>query len=138
LKANQVNRIASGECCISPVSPMSASCRMMSVVCSNIAAASPAVVRRPTRRADEVSPGEFKAARLEFEAKMRRYAPRSIAFLGKRALSAMLGLPRVEWGEFPTGFAGAKAWILPNPSGLNRRFTLDALVDAYSELRRQL
>jgi TDG/mug DNA glycosylase family protein len=97
-----------------------------------------AVVCRPTRRADEISPGEFKAARLEFEAKMRRYAPRSIAFLGKRALSAMVGLPKVEWGQFPPGFAGMTAWILPNPSGLNRGFTLDALVDAYSELRRQL
>ena len=97
-----------------------------------------AVVCRPTRRADEVSPEEFKAARIGFEAKMRSYAPRSIAFLGKRALSAMLGLPKVEWGQFPTGFAGTKAWILPNPSGLNRVFTLDALVEAYSELRRQL
>jgi double-stranded uracil-DNA glycosylase len=69
---------------------------------------------------------------------MRRYAPRSIAFLGKHALSARLGLPKVEWRQFPTGFAGTKAWVLPNPSGLNRGFTLDALVEAYSELRRQL
>jgi double-stranded uracil-DNA glycosylase len=97
-----------------------------------------AAVCRPTKRADEVSPEEFKAARIRFEAKMRRYAPRSIAFLGKRALSAMLGLPKVEWGQFPMGFAGTKAWVLPNPSGLNRGFTLDALVEAYSELRRQL
>jgi TDG/mug DNA glycosylase family protein len=97
-----------------------------------------AVVGRPTRRAAEVSQEEFKAARLGFEAKMRRYAPRSIAFLGKRALSAMLGDPKVEWGQLTMGFAGTKAWILPNPSGLNRRFTLDALVQAYCELRRQL
>jgi TDG/mug DNA glycosylase family protein len=39
-----------------------------------------AVVDRPTRRADEIAPAEFVAARLGFEAKMRRYAPRSIAF----------------------------------------------------------
>jgi double-stranded uracil-DNA glycosylase len=45
-----------------------------------------AVVRRPTRKAAEVSPKEFKRARTGFEAKMRSYAPRSIAFLGKRAL----------------------------------------------------
>jgi TDG/mug DNA glycosylase family protein len=31
-------------------------------------------------------------------------------------------------------FAGATAWVLPNPSGLNRGFTLDALVGAYAEL----
>ena len=96
------------------------------------------VVCRPTRRAAEVSKEEFNAARLGFEAKMRRYAPRSIAFLGKRALSAMLGHPKVEWGQLTMGFAGTKAWVLPNPSGRNRRFTLDALVQAYSELRRQL
>jgi TDG/mug DNA glycosylase family protein len=97
-----------------------------------------AVVLRPTTRAAEVSPEEFQAARLGFEVKIRRYAPRSIAFLGKRAVSAMLGLPDVEWGRLPTGFAGTNAWILPNPSGLNRGFTLRALVEAYSELRQQL
>ncbi len=94
-----------------------------------------AVVDRPTRRADEISAGEFKESRRRFEAKMRGYAPRSIAFLGKRALSAMIGQPDLGWGRFPEGFAGATAWILPNPSGLNRSFSLDALVAAYKELR---
>lgn len=94
-----------------------------------------AVVRRPTRKASEVAPGEFRQARLEFETKMRHYAPRSIAFLGKRALSAMLGQPDIAWGRQPAEFAGTMAWILPNPSGLNRGFTLDALVSAYAELR---
>jgi double-stranded uracil-DNA glycosylase len=97
-----------------------------------------AVVRRPTRKAAEVSPEEFRRARVGFEAKMRRYAPRSIAFLGKRALSIMVGRPVLEWGRQPLAFAGTTAWILPNPSGLNRSFTLDALVSAYSELRLEL
>jgi double-stranded uracil-DNA glycosylase len=94
-----------------------------------------AVVRRPTKRAAEVLPDEFRQARLEFEAKMRHYAPRSVAFLGKRALSTMIGRPEVDWGRFTTEFAGTMAWILPNPSVLNRGFTLDALVSAYAELR---
>jgi double-stranded uracil-DNA glycosylase len=94
-----------------------------------------AVVRRPTKRAAEVLPDEFRQARVEFEAKMRHYAPRSVAFLGKRALSTMIGRPEVDWGRFTTEFAGTMAWILPNPSGLNRGFTLDALVSAYAELR---
>jgi TDG/mug DNA glycosylase family protein len=66
---------------------------------------------------------------------MRHWGPRAIAFLGKRALSSMLGQPVTEWGVLPGGFAGAMAWVLPNPSGLNKSFTLDALVSAYSELR---
>jgi TDG/mug DNA glycosylase family protein len=95
-----------------------------------------AVVSRPTARADEISPAEFREARPEFEAKMRGYAPRVIAFLGKRALATMLGTPDLGWGRHPDEFAGTTAWVLPNPSGLNRAFTLDALVGAYSELRR--
>src|SRR5580704_9418583 len=47
------------------------------------------VVSRPTARADELSPGEFKAAATEFERKIERYAPQYVAFLGKMALSAM-------------------------------------------------
>jgi TDG/mug DNA glycosylase family protein len=94
-----------------------------------------AVVRRPTRSVAEVSPEEFRQARHEFEAKMRHYAPRSVAFLGKRALSTMIGRPDLEWGRFNTAFAGTMAWVLPNPSGLNRGFTLDALLSAYAELR---
>jgi TDG/mug DNA glycosylase family protein len=94
-----------------------------------------AAVDRPTARATDVAPGEFRRAREMFEVKMRRYAPRSIAFLGKRALTNMVGRPDLAWGSYPAGFADTMAWILPNPSGLNRGFSLDALVDAYRELR---
>ena len=97
-----------------------------------------AVVPRPTKRAAEVAPEEFRQARIGFETRMRRYAPRSIAFLGKRALAAMTGRPDVSWGRFPAEFAGTMAWILPNPSGLNRGFTLEALVRAYKEFRMAL
>jgi TDG/mug DNA glycosylase family protein len=47
----------------------------------------------------------------------------------------MLGQPVTGWGVLPGGFAGAMAWVLPNPSGLNKSFTLEALVSSYSELR---
>lgn len=94
-----------------------------------------AVVSRPTPTAAEIGLEEFRAARPSFEAKMRRYRPRVVAFLGKRALSAMRSTRDVDWGRQPTDLAGAIAWVLPNPSGLNRGFTLDALVRAYADLR---
>jgi double-stranded uracil-DNA glycosylase len=96
------------------------------------------VVTRPTKSADEISLEEFRQARREFESKMLHYAPRSIAFLGKRAVSAITGRPDIPWGRLPTCYAKTMAWILPNPSGRNRAFTLDALVRAYSELRLAL
>lgn len=97
-----------------------------------------AVVQRPTARADQVSSREFKRARAQFEAKMRHYSPRCVAFLGKRAIQTMLGQSDIDWGRVPTEFAGTTAWVLPNPSGLNRGFTRDALVRAYAELRRAI
>src|SRR5262249_51227521 len=97
-----------------------------------------AVVNRPTPRAEEITPAEFAAARPALEAKMRCYAPRSLAFLGKRAVSAMLGQPDLPWGRLPARFAGTMVWILPNLSGLNRSFTLEALVTTYAELRGAL
>jgi TDG/mug DNA glycosylase family protein len=97
-----------------------------------------AVVTRPTARADQVSAQEFRNARPVFESKMRRYAPRVLAFLGKRAFSAMIAGGDVDWGSYPDRFAGSEVWILPNPSGLNRGFSLDALVAAYAHLRHAI
>ena len=50
----------------------------------------------------------------------------------------MIGQPEVPWGRQAMSFAGTMSWILANPSGLNRSFTLDALVSAYSGLRLAL
>jgi hypothetical protein len=44
----------------------------------------------------------------------------------------------VAWGHQPAPFANTLAWVLPNPSGRNRNFSLTDLVDAYAELRRAL
>ena len=94
-----------------------------------------AVVERATARASQVTPAEFMRARPTFEAKIRRFRPRVTAFLGKRALASMTGVPDIPWGRQQVGFGGTQAWVLPNPSGLNRNFTLDALVRAYTELQ---
>lgn len=94
-----------------------------------------AAIHRATTRADEVPRREFLEARPVFEAEMRHYRPRALAFLGKRSLAAMNGVQDVPWGQQPSDFAGTMAWVLPNPSGLNRAFSLDDLVRAYAELR---
>jgi double-stranded uracil-DNA glycosylase len=97
-----------------------------------------AIVDRPTRRAAQVSFAEFNAARTGFEAKIRSYAPRVVAFLGKRGIAAMTERSAIAWGFQSEPFADRPAWVLPNPTGLNRRFALDALACAYAELRKAL
>ena len=69
-------------------------------------------VEWPTRRAIDVPPAEFRKARPRFEAKIRRYAPGSVAFLGKRAFSTMMEQPDVAWGIHLAEFAGTTAWLL--------------------------
>lgn len=92
------------------------------------------LVERPTARADELSTTEFVAAAAQFEKKIARYAPRFVAFLGKAAYCALSGQRDIAWGRQPTALAGAAIWVLPNPSGRNRAFSLDQLVSAYREL----
>jgi TDG/mug DNA glycosylase family protein len=97
-----------------------------------------AVINRPTKQARQVSAKEAKEAQAGFEAMVRAYAPRSIAFLGKRALSVMVGKPTIAWGRQSVAFAGLQTWVLPNPGGLNRGVTTSDLVRAFAELREAL
>ena len=93
-----------------------------------------AVVERPTARADQLSAAEFTAAAADFEQKITRYAPRFVAFLGKAAYGALSGQRDLAWGLQAKTFGNAQVWVLPNPSGRNRAFTLDQLVGAYRQL----
>ena len=92
------------------------------------------VVRRPTARADQLSRKEFISSAVPFEQKIARYAPRVVAFLGKAAYSALSGQRDITWGLQPTRMEGAAIWVVPNPSGRNRAFALDRLVEAYLQL----
>jgi TDG/mug DNA glycosylase family protein len=91
-------------------------------------------VERATARADQLSKEEFDNSIEVFRNKMTEFQPKYIAFLGKAAYLAFSGKRKILWGLQDEDFCGAKVWILPNPSGLNRGFNLDQLVSAYSEL----
>lgn len=92
------------------------------------------VVKRPTARADQLSQGEFIAAATDFRRKIALHAPRFVALLGKAAYSGLSGERDIAWGLQPTRMEGATMWVLPNPSGRNRAFGLDRLVEAYRQL----
>ncbi|MGS0893505.1 G/U mismatch-specific DNA glycosylase [Burkholderia stagnalis] len=92
------------------------------------------VVSRPTASADQLSRAEFEAAAVGFEQKIAHHAPRFVAFLGKAAYAALSGRRDIAWGRQAARVERATVWVLPNPSGRNRAFGLDDLVDAYREL----
>lgn len=92
------------------------------------------VVERPTARADELSIVDFKSAAARFKQKVGHYSPRFVAFLGKAAYTALSGQRDVAWGLQPAILERSAIWVLPNPSGRNRAFALDHLIEAYRGL----
>jgi TDG/mug DNA glycosylase family protein len=91
-------------------------------------------VDRPTTMATDLRRADFIAARPAFELKIAKYKPRYVAFLGKPACAVFLDQRNISWGLQEATFGGSAVWVLPNPSGLNRGFTLGMLTDAYSRL----
>jgi TDG/mug DNA glycosylase family protein len=94
------------------------------------------LVRRATASADELDPSEFVAGRRRLAAKVRRYRPRIVAFLGMGAYRHAFGSPKATLGEQPRRFAGARVWVLPSPSGLNASYQMGALVASLRQLRK--
>lgn len=95
-------------------------------------------VARATNRADELKKEEFADAIEAFKTKMTLYNPKYIAFLGKPAYTAFSQKKEVTWGAQAEEFCGAKVWVLPNTSGLNRGFSLSDLVVHYKELYKAI
>ncbi len=93
------------------------------------------VVSRATARADELTNDELRAGGKRLEAKVKRWQPTVVAFVG-------IGPYRIVSGEKDAGvglqknlFGGRPAWVLPNPSGLNAHYQPPALAKLFNELR---
>jgi len=93
------------------------------------------LVNRATATAEEVAPSEFAAGRKRLAAKVRRYRPRVVAFLGVGAYCHAFGIKTTGIGKQPDRFEGALVWVLPNPSGLNANYQLPDLVRLFRQLR---
>ena len=89
------------------------------------------LVERATARADELDAEELRAGAACLEAKVRAWKPRVVAVVGIGAYRTAFGRPRAAIGRQGVGLAGADLWALPNPSGLNAHYGLDALADLY-------
>jgi TDG/mug DNA glycosylase family protein len=93
------------------------------------------LVNRGTATADELAPEELVAGRKRLAAKVRRYRPKVLAFLGVGAYCHAFSLKNAPIGSQPQSFEGAAVWVLPNPSGLNANYQLPALVKLFRSLR---
>jgi TDG/mug DNA glycosylase family protein len=92
-------------------------------------------VTRASARADELTAEELRAGADVLAKKVRRFRPRFVAFLGVTAYRIAMNQPHATTGRQPELFAGAVAWVLPNPSGLNAHYMASDLARLFAELR---
>ncbi|WP_028933153.1 mismatch-specific DNA-glycosylase [Pseudonocardia spinosispora] len=93
------------------------------------------LVDRSTARADELSHAELRGGVPRLIDLAGRTHASWVAFLGIGAFRVAFGLPRAGFGpQEGLRLAEAHVWVLPNPSGLNRRWSLPALIAEYRTL----
>ena len=80
------------------------------------------LVARTTATAAELSGEELRAGRRRLERKVRRYRPRIVAVAGVGAYRQAFRRPGAMPGPQAEDLAGARLWVLPNPSGLNASY----------------
>ena len=94
------------------------------------------LVERTTATAAELSTDELREGGLRLVGKAERFRPSVVAVLGVSAYRVAFSAPGARVGAQPVLIGGSRAWLLPNPSGLNANYQLPRLVEAFAELRR--
>lgn len=90
------------------------------------------LVRRASAKASELSTEELRAGGEALVETVRRTSPAVVAVAGITAYRTAFGLPRAVAGLQPEPLAGARLWVVPNPSGLNAHETVATLAEAYA------
>jgi double-stranded uracil-DNA glycosylase len=93
------------------------------------------LVNRTTATAAELSIGELRAGAADLAAKVEKFQPGWLAVLGIDAFRKGFGVRKVTIGPQPEPVGGVPTWVLPNPSGLNAHYTVEALGRAFAKFR---
>jgi TDG/mug DNA glycosylase family protein len=93
------------------------------------------LVARETAGADELDREELGAGGRALARKVGRFKPAWVAVLGVTAYRSAFNEPRATIGCQARRIRGARVWVLPNPSGLNAHYQIDALTRSFRELR---
>jgi double-stranded uracil-DNA glycosylase len=96
------------------------------------------LVERATAGAAGLRPEELRAGGPRLAAKADAARPEVVAVLGVGAYRTAFGRPKAAVGPLPDPIGGSRAWLLPNPSGLNAHYQLGDLAEAFAALGRSL
>ena len=93
------------------------------------------VVARTTARADELSADEFREGARILTAKAAEYRPAWIAIVGITAYRTAFDRRTAQIGPQDARIAESRVWVLPNPSGLNAHWSVQALGEEFGRFR---
>lgn len=93
------------------------------------------LVDRATAMAGALSLREMREGASRLEAKLVPLQPGWVAFVGMQAYRAAFARPKATLGRQEGRLAGARVWLLPNPSGAQARYQLPDLIVAFGQLR---
>lgn len=91
------------------------------------------VVARATARASELSTHELRVGAADLTERLARWRPAVVAMAGVTTYRTAFRQPGAKLGEQPGTLAGARLFVVPNPSGLNAHETVDSLADWYGQ-----
>ncbi|MGO8894971.1 MAG: G/U mismatch-specific DNA glycosylase [Streptosporangiaceae bacterium] len=93
------------------------------------------LVARATAQAAELDAAELRAGGERLLALLTGRRPGILAIAGVTAYRTAFGHARADIGPQPDPLGGSRVWVLPNPSGLNAHWTLDAIAAQFAALR---
>ena len=96
------------------------------------------LVERATATAAELTADELRHGVGRLAAVAGRHRPAVVAVLGIDAYRTAFQRPKARMGPHREDIGGARAWLLPNPSGAQASYGLPAMVEAFGALRADL
>lgn len=92
------------------------------------------LVSRPTRGVMDLRPSDYAAGRRALTAKIRRYEPLRVVFVGVTVCRNFLDKKQsapIACGELAEPIHGARVFVVPNPSGRNAHFSYAQMLEAF-------
>lgn len=96
------------------------------------------LVPRATAMAAELGADELRRGARLLGEKVEQFGFRHLAVVGVTAYRTAFESPRATVGPQPEPIGATSVWVLPNPSGLNAHYQLDALVAEFARFRRAI
>jgi double-stranded uracil-DNA glycosylase len=91
------------------------------------------VVTRTTARASELTTEELRSGAQQLVARLENWRPEVVAIAGVSTYRVAFRRPKAQLGPQDEGLAGARLFVVPNPSGLNAHETVESLAAWYRE-----